>query len=176
MELKPQDILVLFKQVANPDQRWTYASLGETLQMSASQVHRSVQRSLAAGLAVSKARGEWQAARAALLEFAVHGVRYALPATLGAARRGIPTSFGASPLAARIASASDEAPVWAHPQGKAKGPSLSPLCRNAPDAALADPRLHQLLALLDALRTGRARERDLAKQLLETALVGHGAG
>jgi hypothetical protein len=170
VELKPQDLLVMLKQAAHPQRVWTYATLGEALMMSASQVHRSVQRSLAAGLATSKARGEWQTVRAALVEFAVHGVRYAFPATLGAPRRGIPTSFGAPPLAAHISSAPGEAPVWAHPLGESKGPSLSPISRNAPDAALADPTLHRLLALLDALRTGRARERSLAKQLFGEAL------
>ena len=80
MELKPQDVLVLFKQVAHADRAWTYATLGEALQMSASQVHRSVKRCIAAGLAVEKGRGQWQTVRTALLEFAVHGVRYAFPA------------------------------------------------------------------------------------------------
>jgi hypothetical protein len=35
---------------------------------------------------------------------------------------------------------------------------------------LADPSLHRLLALLDALRTGRARERTLAAKLMEAEL------
>ena len=166
MELKPQDLLVLLKQVAHPEQNWTYAALGESLHLSASQAHRSVQRCLAAGLAVSKALGEWQAVRSALLEFAVHGVRYAFPATLGAVRRGIPTSFGTAPLSADINSAPGEAPVWPHPAGPVRGPSLSPLCKAAPDAALADPALHEMLALLDALRAGRNRERALAETYL----------
>nr|MCU0754902.1 MarR family transcriptional regulator [Xanthomonadales bacterium] len=34
-------------------------------------------------------------------------------------------------------------------------------------AALADPALHRMLALLDALRSGRARERALAASLLQ---------
>lgn len=34
-----------------------------------------------------------------------------------------------------------EAPVWAYPDGKAKGPTLSPLYRTAAQAALADPAL-----------------------------------
>lgn len=29
MELKPRDLLVLLKVVAHPQQRWTYAALGE---------------------------------------------------------------------------------------------------------------------------------------------------
>jgi len=108
--------------------------------------------------------------RSALPEFAVHGVRYAFPATLGPVKRGVATSFGAPPLASRISSAPGEAPVWAHPRGEVRGPSVSPICLSAPDAALIDPKLYQLLALLDALRTGRARERELAKKLLAEAL------
>jgi hypothetical protein len=44
MELKPQDLPVLFKRVANPERSWTYANLVEILGLSAYQVHRSVQR------------------------------------------------------------------------------------------------------------------------------------
>lgn len=170
MELKPQDLLVVLKRAVHPGRSWTYAALGEALKMSASQVYRSVQRSVIAGLATSKSRGEWQAVRSALLEFTVHGVRYAFPATLGVSRRGVPTSFGAPPLSEYISSELNEAPVWAHPEGSSKGPSLSPLCRNAPVAALADSSLHALLALVDALRVGRVRERALAANLLEERL------
>ena len=60
MELKPQDLLVLFKRVANPGQLWTYATLAQILGLSASQVHRSVQRATEAGLVVSKGRGDWE--------------------------------------------------------------------------------------------------------------------
>ena len=62
--------------------------------------------------------------------------------------------------------------VAAHPPaGSVKGPTLSPLYRTAPQAAMADPALHRLLALLDALRTGRARERSLAAKLMEAELM-----
>ncbi len=170
MELKPQDLLVLLKRAASPGQVWTYAALGQVLGLSASQVHRSVQRVTEAGLAVSKGRGAWQVVPEALVEFAVHGVRYAFPAKMGAVRRGVPTSFGALPLSEQISSAPGEAPVWPHAEGPARGPALSPLYRHVPDAALADPALYELLALLDALRVGRNRERTLAQKLLSERL------
>jgi hypothetical protein len=170
MELKPQDLLVLLKRIANPDQSWTYATLGNALDLSASQVHRSVQRATEAGLAVSKGRGYWQVMPEALLEFAVHGVRYAFPAKTGAIRRGVPTSFGAPPLSAQISATPGEAPVWPHAKGQARGPSLNPLHRYVPEAALADGALYELLALLDALRAGRSRERTLAQKLLSERL------
>ena len=170
MELKPQDLLVLLKRIANADQSWTYATLGKALDLSASQVHRSVQRATEAGLAASKGRGDWQVVPEALLEFAVHGVRYAFPAKTGAIRRGVPTSFGAPPLAAQISATPGEALVWPHAEGQARGPSLNPLHRYVPEAALADRALYELLALLDALRAGRSRERMLAQKLLSERL------
>lgn len=175
MELKPQDLLVLLKVVAHPQQRWTYAALGEALSMSPSETHACVKRAVASGLAVAPGRGEWSLVRPALLEFVLHGVRYVWPATIGPVKRGVPTSYGAEPLAGMVNVVPGEAPVWAHPAGNSKGPALSPLYRTVPQAALADPALHQLLAMVDALRTGRARERALATQLLTDAIGGQHA-
>lgn len=170
MELKPQDVLVLLKVAAHPRQRWTYAALGKALSMSASETHASVKRAMAAGLAVSQGREGWLPVRPALLEFILHGVRYVWPAILGPAKRGVPTGFGAEPLVSMLNATPGEAPVWAHAEGSAKGPTLSSLYRTVPKAALADPELHRLLALLDAVRAGRARERAMATELLTTAL------
>lgn len=170
MDLKPQDLLVLLKVAAHSPKRWTYAALGDSLAMSASEAHASVKRAVASGLAVAPSRGEWSPNRPNLLEFVLHGARYVWPAIAGPVKRGVPTAFGAEPLIGQLNAAPGEAPVWAHPHGKAKGPSLSPLYRTAPEAALADPALHRLLALLDALRTGRARERSLAAKLMESEL------
>jgi len=170
MELKPQELLVLLKAAAHPERRFTFAALAQELSMSAAEVHASVKRAVQAGLAVARGRGDWSPVRPALLEFLIHGARYAFPATLGVVKRGVPTSFGTDPLAGLIDSPAGEAPVWAHAEGSVKGPSLSPIYRTAPQAALADPALHRLLALLDALRTGRARERELAGKCLAEEL------
>jgi hypothetical protein len=174
MELKPQDLLVLLKVAAHPPQRWAYAVLGEALGLSSSAVHASVKRAVASGLVVAPARGEWSPVRPSLLEFVLHGARYVWPATAGPVKRGVPTAFGAEPLASRLTVAPGETPVWAHPAGKAKGPTLSPLYRTAPQAALTDPALHRLLALLDALRVGRART--LAARLMQAELMRFDAG
>lgn len=177
MELKPQDVLVLFKVAAHPGQRWTYAGLGEALSMSASEVHASVKRAATSGLAVIRGRGDWSPVVSALLEFAEHGIGYVWPAVAGPVKRGVPTSFGAPPLSEAISAPPGEAPVWAHPRGSARGPSLTPIYRSAPQAALADPALHRSLALLDALRAGRARERALAARLLRREWeTGHARG
>jgi hypothetical protein len=170
MELKPQDLLVLMKVAAHPPRRWTYAELAQSLALSVSETHACVKRAVAAGLAVAHGRGGWTPVRPNLREFLLHGARYVWPATIGPIKRGVPTGFGIEPLATKLAVATGTVPVWAHPAGPVKGPSLSPLYRTAPQAALADPALHKMLALLDCLRAGRSRERSLAAKALQEAL------
>lgn len=165
MDLKPQELLVLLKVCAHPDQKYTFAALAQELVMSAAEVHASVKRAIGAGLVHQRGRGDWSPIRPALQEFLVHGARYAFPAVVGPVKRGVPTAYGAEPLASQLQNTGD-VPVWAHPQGSARGPSISPIYRTAPAAAVADPALHRLLALLDGLRIGRVRERELAASLL----------
>ena len=47
---------------------------------------------------------------------------------------------------------------------------IEPLYETAPKAARKDPVLYELLALIDALRDGRARERQLAEKALGAQL------
>ncbi|CTP87988.1 hypothetical protein A6R71_03735 [Xanthomonas translucens pv. arrhenatheri] len=170
MDLKPQELLVLLKVCAHPERKFTFAALAQELSMSAAEVHASVKRATAAGLVNERGRGDWVPIRLALQEFLIHGVRYAFPAEIGPVKRGVPTAHGAEPLASLL-HVSDDAPVWAHPKGMAKGPSVSPIYRTAPPAALADPALYRLLAVVDALRIGRVRERELAIQMVSDMLV-----
>lgn len=172
MDLKPQELLVLLKVCAHPDRKYTFAALAQELAMSAAEVHASVKRATGAGLVNQRGRGDWSPIRPALLEFLVHGARYAFPAQLGPVKRGVPTAYGAEPLASQLQNSGD-VPVWAHPEGSARGPSISPIYRTAPQAALADSALHRLLALLDGLRIGRVRERELAARLLGEFLRGN---
>jgi hypothetical protein len=52
--------------------------------------------------------------------------------------------------------------VWPYGHGKLRGHSIVPLYPSVPEAATKDPKLHELLALVDALRVGKAREREIA--------------
>ena len=62
--------------------------------------------------------------------------------------------------------------MWPYAEGKVRGYAFAPLYRTVPEAALRDPALYELLALVDAIRDGRARERSLARQALEKRLGG----
>jgi hypothetical protein len=51
-----------------------------------------------------------------------------------------------------------------------RGYAFSPLYRSVPQAALADPSLHQLLALVDAIRDERSRVANQAVRELAARL------
>jgi hypothetical protein len=100
--------------------------------------------------------------RSNLKEFLIHGVKYAFPVEHGGVIRGIPTAEGASPLHEHFVDQSELPPVWPYAMGSVRGVAFSPLYKNVPKAAGRDPILYELLALVDAIRAGRAREREIA--------------
>lgn len=165
MVLKPQDLLVVLKLWAGRGRVWTYQPLADELGMSLATLHGAVKRAQGAGLL--GAVGLSVPPAAALREFLIHGARYAFPAKVGAPGRGIPTAHAAAPMREHLAPTEELPPVWAHPKGTVRGLVVEPLHAAAPEAALRDPALAELLALLDALRIGRARDRQLAAKLLE---------
>jgi len=162
MNLKPQDILVLVKVALAEGASWTYAKLAEGLGMSVSEVHAAVKRAEQAGLMRTT---DHQPNRQALLEFLIHGLKYVFVPEQGGLTRGMPTGYAAPPLSAEFRSA-DPPPVWPDPLGTTRGQAFSPLYRSATHAARSDPKLYECLALIDAIRAGRARERRLAEEHL----------
>ena len=55
-------------------------------------------------------------------------------------------------------------PVWPFEQGSRRGYAFSPLYKKVLQAALKDHEVYELLALVDALRDGGTRERELARR------------
>lgn len=152
MTLKPQDVLVLLKLVVIEDNPWTYNGIAVDLCMSPAEVHAAVRRALAAGLAVRSGKGIVPERRN-LEEFLVHGVRHVFYAEWGELTTGMPTLGAAAPLRGTPVAQDDLPPVWPDPEGGHRGPSFMPLYKSAPRAARADPRLYELLVLVDALRS-----------------------
>ena len=170
MILKPQDVVVLLKLVAIGQEPWTYQRLAVELKMSQSEVHAGVRRAVAARLMSDASAVSGRPVREALLEFLLHGVKYAYPPEHGALTRGVPTGYAAAPLNKVISGSSDPPPVWPYAEGSVRGVAFAPLYPSVPAAALQDARLYELLALVDAIRDGRARERNLAAKELELRL------
>lgn len=169
MILKPQDVVLLLKLVAQPGVSWTYPGLAQELVLSASEVHAAIRRAHQAHLATEPTASA-RPVRAALKEFLLHGVRYVFAPDRGNITRGMPTGYAAPPLSRKIAAGSEPPPVWPFERGEARGYAFSPLYRSVPQAAQRDPALYELLALVDAIRDGRARERALAAKELASRL------
>ncbi len=162
MVLKPQDVYVALKIVAAKSDRAPYSHLALELVMSPSEVHASVKRAQQSHL-LHGPRLKNRPNFSALEEFLVHGLKYAFPAERGELTRGVPTSYAAAPLRSVIPRGKDPVPVWPYAQGKQRGVAFAPLYATAPIAALRDPVFYQYLALVDALRDSRVRERKLAE-------------
>lgn len=171
-QLKPQDVLVLLKLALQGDAPWSYPQVAATLGMSASEVHAAVRRALDAKLVVGQRPKVITVHTQNLLEFLVHGAKYAFPAARGPVTRGYPTGYAAPVLRKRIVHGEGLPPVWPDPEGPMRGESFSPLY-SSPSvvrAIVADPSMYEAAALVDAIRGGSARERQVATELLERML------
>ena len=169
MSLKPQDVVVVLKLCSYEQKRPPMSMVAADLNMSPSEIHAAIKRLQQARLLHGPEMQE-KPNLSALEEFLVHGVKYAFPAEHGQVTRVVPTSFAAPPLKDEIASGDELPPVWAWREGETRGIALEPLYRTAPAAALRDPILYEFLALVDAIRDGRARERKIAEKQLISRL------
>src|ERR1017187_5095639 len=171
MVTKPQDIIVALKLALGATASG-YADLGVALGMSASEVHAAVRRLIQARLIDPETK---RVRLEALRNFLVHGVPHAFPANLEEITRGMPTAWAAPAMSGMISSSDQLPPVWPDPEGRAQGTSVQRLYPSVPRAARRDPELYDLLALVDALRIGRARERALAEKEINQRLNSHAA-
>ena len=184
MELLPQDVVVALKLVATFPDVWTYAKLGEGLSMSASQVFRSIDRAEVAGLlqaspltpppslATREHVRPFYPHRNNLKEFLVHGAKYVFPVRRGGLVRGIPTAHAGPPMNQHVTQDFEPPPVWPWAEGSVRGTEFSPLYKNVPIASQRDPKLYELLVLVDAIRGGRAREQEIAVRELTSRIDG----
>jgi hypothetical protein len=169
--LKPQDMVLVLKLGVRRDQRFTYPTLAAELSMSASEAHAGLGRLYQSRLLTSPEGRGSAVVRSALLEFLIHGVKYCFPAATGPMTRGTPTSYAGPALRAELSVDDEAIPVWPHEAGTTRGVSLYPLYPSVPKAAERDPDLYVVLTLVDAIRSGAARERELAASLLIKALA-----
>ncbi len=161
MVLKPQDVLVLAKLVVIGGDEWSYGRMATALWMSPSEVHAGVKRLIKARLASVQQDRITPNARN-LESFLLYGLLYVFVPDLGEITRGMPTGYAGPVLSPFFHTGEDLPPVWPDPDGEVRGQSFSPLYKSVPKAAREDHRLYELLSLIDAIRGGRARERQVA--------------
>lgn len=166
--MKPQDIVILFKIIAQGNESWQQLPLADSLFISQSEISQSVARMRYAGLIAENGK---QVMRLALMDFLHYGISYVFPQHPGAIVRGVATAHSANPLKKRIVS--DEVYVWPSAQGGMRGQAIVPLYHTVPRAIQNDEKLYELLALTDALRVGQKREKELALTELKKRIL-HG--
>jgi hypothetical protein len=169
--MQGQDIALLLKLAILNEPRTQSKALAESLSISPSEVSKALKRCVDADL-LYMSGAEKRVNRSALLEFLLHGLKYAFPPARGSMARGVPTAAAAEPLKSHFLEDKEPPAVWPYRDGKVRGISLTPLYEGAPRAALRDPKFYSVLALCDAIRSGRTRERNLAGELLKKDLNG----
>lgn len=163
--LRPQDLVVLLKLLLEETESLTQISLAKSLFLSQSEISASLKRSTYARLLQNKGK---EVARQPFMDLLQYGVPYMFPQHPGEMVRGIPTAHSAEPLASLINS--NENYVWPYGKGHMRGQSILPLYPSIVQVVQLDPKLYECLALIDAIRVGRARERNLALELLRTKI------
>lgn len=173
MLLKPLDVVVSVMATVLPEPRWTIAQMAQHLGMDNAQVFRAARNATTARLLIADpnaSSASYTPNRAALLELLTHGIQYVMVPARGRMTRGMPTSYAAPIMSSRIPAGDDPVPVWPTAHGRVRGESYEPLHRCVPDAAARNDRFYAAMALIDAIRDGRARERALASNLLHEVI------
>jgi hypothetical protein len=170
--MRPQDIAVLLKIVLSSS-TWMNKDIAEALFLSPAEVSYSLQRSALAELIDPSKK---KVMRKTFLEFIQYGLPHVFPAIKGSIAIGVPTAFS-SPVMSKylMTNQSSEMVVWPYAEGEARGESITPLYPNAVKAALRDPELYELFALVDAMRLGKVREKEIALKLLKEKFSIHHA-
>lgn len=161
--LRPLDIVVLAWVATRAEPTWSQTAMARELSVAQSNVHRALRSLGRSGL-----YGPRGANRHGLRELIEHAVRFVYPPRLGPPARGVGTAHSGPATAGQLVGPSEY--VWPHDAGSDFGTSLEPLHRCVPGAALADPKLYELLAIADVFRVGRVRERSLAAESLARLL------
>ncbi|WP_171659962.1 hypothetical protein [Allomuricauda sp. AC10] len=164
--MSPHDIVVLLKISTYEDESWHQTSMADNLHISQSEISKSLARSKYAGLLDMSGKKVF---RLALMEFLQYGIRYVFPQQPGPIVRGVPTAHSAPPLKDLIRS--NENYVWPSGRGTARGQSIIPLYSSVTKAVQNDLMLYELLALVDAIRVGRAREKEIAIKELKARIL-----
>ncbi len=164
--MRSHDIIILLKISMQNDDKWYIKDIAHDLRISQSEVSESLNRSKIAGL-ISEDKKILMEKN--LLEFLEHGLRYVYPAEAGSIQRGMPTTHSAPPLNNIIFS--NETYVWPWGKGKERGQAIEPLHPEVPEVCSRDPVLYELLALVDALRLGRAREKKYTIEELKKRII-----
>lgn len=163
--MRPQDIAILLKIVMLGKKEWQYQDLARSLCISGAEVNASLNRSKLAGLIDHNRK---RVNKQSLYEFLQHGIQYVFPIQPGAISKGIPTAHSHPDIKEQIVSESIF--IWPDINGTAIGQTIEPLFSTQIRAIKEDPELYAVLSLIEILRVGKNREKNIALQQLKKVL------
>ena len=167
--LRPQDILVAAKiALLEGDTAWAQKDVAAALKLSQAEIAFSLDRLVLHGLLNEDKKS---VRRAAFFELLIHGLKYFFPVEISGNARGLPTALSYGTMKKSFRISESEKIVWADAEGTERGLSLSPLYETVPFAVKSDPKLYELMSLIDVIRLGGARETQAAKSALEKILL-----
>ena len=159
--MRPQDVAILMKIIAIGNSDWRLTDLSNSMFISLSEISESLNRSRIAGLIDYNKEN---VNRHNLFEFLEHGVKYVFPSEPGALVKGIPTAHS-HPFIKKLFN-SELNYVWREPAGDIMGLVIDSFYPKQVEAIKSDPIFYKLMALIDVIRVGRVRERNVAIQEL----------
>ena len=156
----PEDLAIVMRlalEETTPEAR--LAPIADTLGLEFDKLRQALKQAHEAGVYnVDRHRVN----RLALTEFLLHGARYAYPPVWLPRGPGVPTAYSANPLREALFIDTNDEIVWPDAAGTCNGSGLEPLAPWVPRVARSNSQVHEFFALVDAMRVGRARERNLA--------------
>jgi biotin operon repressor len=168
-KLLPIDLLVAMKLAAHEGEPTSVRLLEDELGLSKSAVANSLQRLRELDLVKDGPAHGRRVNKLLLRDCLENAARWIAPASVGDFELGLPTAHATESFARKLRG--DEDPVvMPLPHGPLRGRAVTPIHALAPAAAARDPKLYRLLAIVDALRIGRARDRQLAVAELRARL------
>lgn len=170
--LKSQDCVILLKLLAHPGVAWSQRELAQSIGISLSEVNAGLGRLSVAGLLRKEKNGELFPNIDAAEEFLISGLKFSFPGKLGEYTRGIPAAVAAPLFHDKVALGNDPIPVWPDAKGEKRGLALMPIHPAVPKALrdTPDQLFYEFLVLIDTIRSGKARERNIAIALLKERL------
>ena len=164
--MRPQDIVVLVKILARKNNDWRNIDIANAIHLSPSEVSEALNRCKIAGLIDSKKKN---VNLDSLVEFLIFGLKYVFPVQPGAIVKGIPTAHSATPIKEHISSGRDFY-VWPYAKGSHRGQAIEPLYKTLPQIVQDDVIFYELLTIIDTIRVGRVREKNIAIEELNKRL------
>jgi hypothetical protein len=160
--MRPQDIVILLKILCYGSRSWYSKDLAKDLFLSSAEVSNSLNRNAISGLIDTDKKS---IRKQALLEFLIYGIQYVFPQRPGSISRGIPTAHSHPFMQNKFIS--EQQYVWPDAESEQRGFVVQPLYPGIINAVKHDEKLYLMLALVDVLRLGKTREKNVAILELE---------